>query len=505
MDAFMFSSSHRIPIGASAFAPKQLSPTLRLALRQRTVASRHRSLFAAKSPFHIMTANKQLHRHESTSSAHKHLRSHAGNLHGRNPIPTTRAIDHPSSTGVIYVMDRATAMGWTYENDQWGNFGQGAPEVGHIDGAMDKPLTIQMEEKEFEYGPAVGLLELREKVAELYNVRYREGKESKYSAKNVCVVPGGRAGLARIASVLGDSNVGFFLPDYTAYEQLLTIFKRFVPIPTPLSEDADFRITPDFLRQEIVQRGLGVIVCSNPANPTGRVIRGEELKEFIDIAKENHATLVLDEFYSHYIYDLPQDQQGRGNSSAEFIDDVNKDPVIILDGLTKGFRLPGWRVAWIVAPEDVISSMQAAGSFLDGGASHPLQRAAIPLLEPERVRKDAAALQRHFCEKRDYVVAELRKMGLGVRTPDATFYAWLTLEKLPEPLNNGLHFFEECLKEKVILVPGIFFDINPGKRRELFHSPFKHFVRLSFGPPMDQLQRGLEGIARVLKKHGVHK
>ncbi|KAJ3162004.1 hypothetical protein HDU86_005702 [Geranomyces michiganensis] len=451
-----------------------------------------------------MTANKH-HTREEHSQAHQTLRSHKGNAHGQNKISSTRAIDHPSSTGVIYVMDRATDMGWSYSNTEWGNFGQGAPEVGHIDGAMDKPLTLQMEEKEFEYGPAVGLLDLRQAVADLYNARYRSQRESKYKAANVCIVPGGRAGLARIASVLGDSNVGFFLPDYTAYEQLLTIFKRFVPIPTPLSENADFEVTPDFLRNEINQRGLGVVVCSNPANPTGRVVRGEALKEFISIAKESHATLVLDEFYSHYIYDLPEDQQGRGISSAEHIDDVNSDPVIILDGLTKGFRLPGWRCAWIVGPEDVISSMQAAGSFLDGGASHPLQRAAVPLLEPERVRKDAAALQRHFREKRDYVVGALRDMGLHLRTPDATFYAWLTLEKLPEPLNNGLHFFEECLKEKVILVPGIFFDINPGKRRELFHSPFKHYVRLSFGPPMEQLQKGLAGIARVLKKYGVHK
>ncbi|KAI8909460.1 aminotransferase [Powellomyces hirtus] len=443
---------------------------------------------------------------ESDSRAHQTLRASKGNVHGHgaNKIHSSTYIEHPSSTGVIYVMDRAAKMGWTYSSEEWGNFGQGAPEVGHIDGAMDKPLTITMEEKEFEYAPVAGVPELRKAVAELYNARYRSNHASKYTADNVCIVPGGRAGLTRIAAVLGDANVGFFLPDYTAYEQLLTIFKRFVPIPTPLTEQDSFRVTPEFLHQEISQRGLGVVVCSNPSNPTGRVIMGDEMKEWIEIAKDNHATLVLDEFYSHYVYTHPEDEFGRGVSAAEHIVDVNVDPVIMVDGLTKNFRLPGWRVCWVVGPADVISSIQAAGSFLDGGANHVLQQAAIPLLEPERVRSDAAALQRHFKMKRDFVMGKLQEMGLKLRTPDATFYIWLDLRSLPEPLNNGLHFFEECLAEKVILVPGIFFDINPGRRRELFHSPFHHYVRLSFGPPLDQLERGLAGIGRVLKKHKVH-
>jgi hypothetical protein len=67
------------------------------------------------------------------------------------------------------------------------------------------------------------------------------------------------------------------------------------------------------------------------------------------------------------------------------------------------------------------------------------------------------------------------------------------LEKLPDPINNGLTFFEELLKEKTIVIPGIFFDINPAHRRNLFNSPCHHFVRLSFGPPLEDLNRGQRG------------
>jgi aspartate/methionine/tyrosine aminotransferase len=81
--------------------------------------------------------------------------------------------------------------------------------------------------------------------------------------------------------------------------------------------------------------------------------------------------------------------------------------------------------------------------------------AAIPLLESSRVKHDRIALQRHFKKKRDHVLTRLEEMGLKVEhPPTSTFYIWLSLKQLPSPLNSGLVFFEELLKEKVIVVPG---------------------------------------------------
>ncbi|KAJ3083748.1 hypothetical protein HDU99_006635 [Rhizoclosmatium hyalinum] len=461
---------------------------------------------------------------ESEYEAHQHLRTAKGNQSVPNPIrpvfPATNlyekgyntpkaspahtpkpedigtpGFEHPPTTGVIYVMDRAVAKGWKYGDKSWGNFGQGAPEVGHIPDAPERPTRLVLQPDEFEYAPVAGLKTLREAVANLYNVRYREGKESKYTWENVCIVPGGRAGLTRMAASIGDANVA-------AYEALLTIFKRFVPIPTPLDKDTNYHITPRRLYKEIHDRGLGVVVASNPSNPTGQLIEGDELKEWVDIARTTKTTMVLDEFYSSYIYTHP-DEPGKSISSAEYIDDVNVDPILILDGMTKNFRMPGWRVCWIIGPKEYISSMASSGSFLEGGANHPLQQAAIPLLEPSRAHQDAVALQKHFGMKRQYVLDRLAALNMPVVVPPkATFYIWLDLSHLPEPYSNGLTFFEACLDEKMICVPGIFFDINPGKRRDLAASPYQGFVRLSFGPPMDELEKGLDGLERLLKKIG---
>ena len=84
--------------------------------------------------------------------------------------------------------------------------------------------------------------------------------------------------------------------------------------------------------------------------------------------------------------------------------------------------------------------------------------------------------------------------------PNSTFYLWLDLSSLPEQINDGLNFFHACLKEKVIVVPGIFFDLNPSKRRDLFDSPCHHFIRFSYGPKMDVLRKGLDGFQRVIDK-----
>ena len=94
--------------------------------------------------------------------------------------------------------------------------------------------------------------------------------------------------------------------------------------------------------------------------------------------------------------------------------------------------------------------MQSCGSFLEGGANHPLQLAAIPMLNPDVYRNEAKYLQVHFRAKRDFVLQRLEEIGLKVQVPPvATFYIWLDLTANPAPIDIGLTFFEECLKEKV--------------------------------------------------------
>jgi aspartate/methionine/tyrosine aminotransferase len=136
-----------------------------------------------------------------------------------------------------------------------------------------------------------------------------------------------------------------------------------------------------------------VRLTSNPRNPTGHALHPEELSLIQDICRDR-ATLIFDEFYAGYRYD--HDCDGSSISAASNVIDVDRDDVLLIDGMTKRFRLPGWRVAWIVGPKDFIKALGSCGSYLDGGCNVPFQEAAIPMLEPTKVRAEMAALQTHF-------------------------------------------------------------------------------------------------------------
>ncbi len=401
-------------------------------------------------------------------------------------------------TGVIYVTTEAQRRGFSSADPAWCNLGQGQPETGELPLAPPRVRRVEIAVDDQEYAPVTGVWELREAVASLYNALYRRGLRSQYSAENVCISGGGRAALTRAAASLGPINLGHFLPDYTAYEELLDIFKAFTAIPILLEGERGYAFSTDDLRREILGRGFGAILMSNPCNPTGKLVDGEDLARWVATARELDCTLLLDEFYSHYVYRFAS---GRlpVESAARYVEDVDRDPVVVFDGLTKNWRYPGWRVTWTLAPKDIVDALASAGSFLDGGGSKPLQRAAVPLLAEEHVVAETKAIQNAFRAKRDYLLSQLDRLGVQIdRVPDGTFYVWGNVERLAPPFNEGMGFFRAALEEKVIVVPGEFFDVNPGKRRHGRASRFRSYVRFSFGPAMHVLDEAVKRIERML-------
>lgn len=404
------------------------------------------------------------------------------------------------TSGVIYVMNRAMSVGFRYGHPEWSNLGQGAPETGPLKGDFPRINEIPINGITMGYAPINGILDLREAVANLYNDLYRQGKKSKYTAENVCISGGGRLGISRSLAALGTINVGHFVPDYASYEFLLDMFKPFKTVTIELSEENGFKIESEELRAKIKSEKLGAILISNPCNPTSRHIRGEELKKWVEIAREEECLMIMDEFYSHYIYGETPDNPYKMVSSAAYVEDVDKDPIVISEGLTKNWRYPGFRVCWTVGPKKVIEAIGSVASSLDGGPCHPVQAAAIPLLQDtSAVIKKTAALNKLFSKKARLTVSGLESLGIKFPIfPQGSFYCWGTLDNLPEPLQDSFTFFEEGLKEKVISVPGIFFDINPGYKRP--NRRYKKSVRFSFGPDSAQIERGIEALGRVIKK-----
>jgi len=417
------------------------------------------------------------------------------------PAPDGRgAFRRVPRTGVIYVSSEAAKRGFSMASELggpegWCNLGQGQPDTDDIPGAPPRLRSMPIEPADLDYAPVAGLWELREAVADMMNRTHRTGMKSQYSAENVAIQGGGRVAIMRACAAVAPVHLGHFLPDYTAYEELLDVFRRFQPIPILLDPEEGYAFSADALRREIMGRGLGAILMSNPCNPTGKLVGGRELADWVAVARELGCALLMDEFYSHYIW-----REGEPIvSAASQVEDVDRDPIVVFDGLTKNWRYPGFRVSWVVGPKPLIRSIASAGSFLDGGGAAPMQRAAIDLLSDDHVSAETRAIRRSFGTKRELLIKGLEDLGVRFDLePEGTFYAWGDVSGLPEGLRTGQDFFKRALDRRVITVPGHFFDVNPGKRRMGRPSRFRGHVRFSFGPAAPILEEALSRIRAMV-------
>ncbi|MEQ1821497.1 MAG: pyridoxal phosphate-dependent aminotransferase [Fimbriimonadaceae bacterium] len=393
--------------------------------------------------------------------------------------------------GVIRVNDEAMREhGYRMGDPNWTNLGQGQPEAGEMPGAPPRICSIEIPAQDHGYGPIEGTPECRQAIADYYKRTYNLD----LGLENIALAPGGRAALTRIGAIMEKVRLGYFTPDYTAYEDLMTTFPRIEPVWLELTPEKGFMMSPADLEAHIKKENLGAVLISNPCNPTGAVLKGETLKGWLEVARRTNCVLIMDEFYSHYIYD----GSDKPVSIAEFVVDIERDPVVIVDGLTKSFRYPGWRVGWVVAGSAVIRALCAAGSFLDGGPCRPIQQAAIKVLEQAQADQETKAVRAVFKRKRDLTIVALEAMGVEFpHAPQGTFYAFGYVGNLPAPLNTGLGFMRAAFTQKVLTVPGEFFDVNPNRQRT-GESPLTPWVRFSFGPPEENLVAGLSRLRNLV-------
>ena len=394
----------------------------------------------------------------------------------------------------------AAQFGYRSGRPDWCNLGQGQPDVGRIEGAPNRLTWITLEPHDHSYGPPGGIDELREAVADHYNRLYRVGEDSRYKKENVSIASGGRLMLSRIFSTFDSISMGHKFPDSSVYHDWFSYhLDRVKPVPVQVGPNESFRLDPAQLAKVIIAKKLKAFLIGNPCNPTGDLVRDADLKGYLTAARRNKCTLVMDESYSHFIYDEDGAPGDGPVSLAAHVRNVEKDQVLIVDSLSKNFRYPGWRLSWAVGPSNLIQNLERAASGLDGGTSLPAQRLAIKALDPERADEETTAVRRLFAKKRNVMLEGLETLGIRCEhAPLGGFYAWADLSGLPKPLNDADGFFKAGLERKVVTVPGRFFDVNPGG----VHPPMKDlkkWVRFSFGPSEDKITTGLERLGEVIE------
>lgn len=420
--------------------------------------------------------------------------------YGSADFPMVRYVPY---MGVIWTVNEASKLGFYNGHPDWCNVGQGQPEVGTIDGAPDRIESLKLQPSDAAYGPVGGTLEVREAIADWVNRTYRKGM-SQYTAENVSFACGGRLALTRLYSIFKDgARIAYKNPDYTAYEDYLYPLRHNCELIELRAEEKDgFTVPVERFENFMHDVRPNAFVFSNPCNPTGQVIKDEAMDRYINAARKENCLLGADEFYATFSYNEDGSPAEKAVSALPYVKDINRDPVIVFDGLTKGFRYPGWRAGWAIGPKYLIEMINRAASAVDGGPSTMVQRGVIEELAEGHAEAELLATRKEFAVKRKMMMEGLAELGIHTpaNQPLGTFYLWASIENLPGKLSDADYFFHACLQKKVITVPGHFFDVRPFRVRPT-NEPYRHWVRFSYGPNRQTIKTALERIAQVIKEN----
>ena len=277
----------------------------------------------------------------------------------------------------------------------------------------------------------------------------------------------------------GDKIIVFspFYENYGADAILSGADPIFVPLVPP-AYDFDINLLEDGFRQG----AKGIIVC-NPSNPCGKVFTREELTAIGALALKYDAFIITDEVYEHLVY-APYTHVAAASLPGLF------DHVITCNSLSKTYSITGWRLGYLIAPEQVAEGAKKVHDFLTVGAPAPLQEAAVVGLNfPESYYEDLRAL---YTEKRDFLLGGLDSIGLKHNIPQGTYFVMVDIaDFLALPQFQGysdLEFCEWMIKNiGVAAVPGSSF----------FREEVNNLIRLHFAREKETLAEVITRLAKL--------
>ncbi|MFA5001517.1 MAG: aminotransferase class I/II-fold pyridoxal phosphate-dependent enzyme [Methanolinea sp.] len=232
-------------------------------------------------------------------------------------------------------------------------------------------------------------------------------------------------------------------PCYVSYPPCVTLAGG-IPVPVQCVEKDHFCLNPDRLMEKISGKSKALII-NFPNNPTGAVMRSEDLKAMADIVCDHDLILISDEVYAELTY------EGRHVASATVGDLAER--TITLNGFSKAYAMTGWRIGYLCAPNDICDAALKIHQYVMLCAPVMGQVAALEGIRRGEEEKDRMIREYHV--RRNLFVESLNRIGLPCHLPEGAFYAFPSVEK------SGLtdyEFAERLLKEEhVAAVPGSVF------------------------------------------------
>jgi len=274
----------------------------------------------------------------------------------------------------------------------------------------------------------------------------------------------------------GDRVVIFspFYENYGADAILSGAEPVYVPLYPP-----EFRFDPDELEEAFRKRPKAMILC-NPSNPCGKVFTREELMQIADLVEKYDVYVITDEVYEHIVY-RPYEHVYFASLPGM------RRRTLSCSSLSKTYSITGWRLGYIIAPEDITDRARKVHDFLTVGAAAPLQEAAVTGL---RFGDDYYEwLRQKYTDKRDLFLAGLDDIGIVHTVPQGAYYVMLDISEFG--YKDDLEFCEVLARDVGVgAVPGSSF----------FREPVNHLIRLHFAKKDETLKEALGRLACIREK-----
>lgn len=358
----------------------------------------------------------------------------------------------------------------------------GEPGGGAPTAVNDRAAQLHAAHQEFGYTPACGLASTRQAVGRHYERQY--GVQP--PMENVVMTTGssGAFQLAFLAAFDVGDVVALARPGYPAYANILRALGLEVA-DLPAGPQERFQPTIELLEQARAEHGrLDGLIIASPNNPTGTMLSELDLAALASWCDANEVRLISDEIYHGIEFDASRQSQTAWKHSRN---------AIVVSSFSKYWGMTGWRLGWMLVPDDLVPAIDALASNLALCAPAPAQHAVLAAFEPDSYQ-EAEARVAEFARTRQLVLGSLEKLGITEAAPaDGAFYLYGRLtEAVLDRFGSASVFCMQLLSETcVALTPGADFDPFEGHR----------FIRLSFAADYDRVAEALARVEEFLSRH----
>jgi aspartate aminotransferase len=313
------------------------------------------------------------------------------------------------------------------------------------------------------YTVASGIQELKAAICDDYQARFGLA----YKPSQVVVSNGAKHSLhnAFFATLNPGDEVILPAPCWVSYAELIKLCGA-TPVIVSTSEEDSFKLTPEAFRAAITPKTRMLMLC-NPSNPTGSCYTREELIELAKIVVDRDLFVVSDEIYDRLVYDSAP------YSSFPTLMEGLYDRTIVVNGVSKTYAMTGWRIGWLLAPENVAKGIASLQSQQTSNPCSISQYAALAALKGDQ--ECVAAMLKEFEKRRDYVMSRIEAIpGMSAPKTGGAFYAFFNIQNFLGMSYDGVQVDTDtdwCLEllkqKKVATVMGSSFSA-PGYARASF-------------------------------------